>query len=100
MNSTITVIYENGILRPLTPMMVPERARLQIRVEHVEAPTDTTEHRRQVHKALVTTGLSLPTPSLPTPSESISADRRDELARVFAAGQPLSEIIIEERDGR
>jgi len=102
MNSTATVtaIYENGVLRPLTPLALPEHARVQIHVWQVVAPTNADEHRRQVREALVSAGLSLPSPPPPPVSSSISAERREELARLFAVGRPLSELIIEEREGR
>jgi len=100
MDSIITTIYENGVLRPLTRLVLPERARVQVRVEQVVAPTEATEHYRQVHEVLVAAGLSLPvSPPLPG-SSPISAERREELARLFATGRPLSELIIEEREGR
>ena len=97
MNSTVTAIYENGVLRPLTPLTCPERARVQIHVR-LES-TDTAEHRRRVRETLVAAGLSLPTPDAPPAASPISAERRDELAQRFAAGRPLSELIIEEREG-
>lgn len=102
MNSTVTImaIYENGVLRPLTPLALPEHARVQIHVRQVMAPTDAADHRRQVREALVTAGLSLPSLPPPPASSPISAERREELARLFAAGGPLSELIIEEREGR
>lgn len=102
MNSTVMVmaIYENGVLRPLTPLALPEHTRVQVHVRPVLAPTDAAEHRRQVREALVEAGLSLPSPPPPPASSPISAERREELARLFAAGRPLSELIIEEREGR
>lgn len=102
MNSTVMVmaIYENGVLRPLTPLALPEHARVQIHVQQMLAPTDVAGHRRRVHEALVAAGLSLPSPP-PSPAySSISTERREELARLFAVGRPLSELIIEEREGR
>ncbi len=96
MNSTVTAIYENGVLRPLTPLALPERARVQVHVR-LES-TDMDEHRRQVREALVAAGLSLPTPDTPPAASPISAERRDELAHRFAVGRPLSELIIEERE--
>ena len=99
MNSTIIAIYENGVLRPLTPLALPEHARVQVHVEQVLAPTDVAQNRRRVHEALVAAGLSLPTPDIPPVSSPLSAERREELARLFAAGRPLSELIIEEREG-
>ncbi|MBN1886850.1 MAG: antitoxin family protein [Thermoflexales bacterium] len=100
MNSTIMTIYENGILRPLVPLALPERARVQVHVEQVLAPTDSSEHRRQVHEALIAAGLSLPTSMFKLSSAPVSEERRDELAHLFAPGRPLSELIIEERQGR
>jgi predicted DNA-binding antitoxin AbrB/MazE fold protein len=102
MNGTVTVmaIYENGVLRPLTPLALPEHTRVQIHVWQVPVPTDAAGHHRQVREALVAAGLSLPSSPLPPASSPISAERREELARLFAAGRPLSELIIEEREGR
>lgn len=100
MNSTVMAIYENGVLRPLAPLALPEHARVQIQVRQVLTPTDAAVHRRQVREALVAAGLSLPSPPPPPASSPISEERREELARLFAAGRPLSELIIEEREGR
>jgi len=100
MNSTVIAIYENGVLRPLTPLALPEHARVQIQVRQVLLPTDATEHRGQVQEALVAAGLSLQSSPVPPVSGPISAERREELARRFAAGRPLSELIIDEREGR
>jgi predicted DNA-binding antitoxin AbrB/MazE fold protein len=93
-------IYENGILRPLTPLALPEHARVEVYVQQVLAPIDAAEHRRQVREALVAAGLSLPGPLSPPASSPISAERREELAHLFAGERPLSELIIEEREGR
>jgi predicted DNA-binding antitoxin AbrB/MazE fold protein len=99
MESTMMAVYEKGLLRPLSPLILPEHARVRVRVEQVLSPTDAPQHRRQIQAALVAAGLSLPTSS-PTASREISAERREELARRFAAGQPLSELIVAEREGR
>jgi hypothetical protein len=61
--------------------------------------TDIDAHRRRVRAALVAAGLSLPTPDTPPAASLLSAERRDELAHRFAVGRPLSELIIEEREG-
>ena len=100
MNSTMVAVYENGAFHPLIPVALPERVRVRIRVERVVTSTDTFEHRCLVREALVAAGLSLPTPPTPPALNLISAQRRAELARLFAAGRPLSEIIIKEREGR
>jgi predicted DNA-binding antitoxin AbrB/MazE fold protein len=100
MNSTVGAIYERGILRPLTPLTLPEHTRVQVQVQRVLSPTDAAEHRRQVHNALVAAGLSLPTPPFTPATNLISEERRESLAHRFATGRPLSELIIEEREGR
>lgn len=37
MSQTITAVYENGVLRPLTPLELPEKTRVKLRVEPSEA---------------------------------------------------------------
>jgi len=100
MNNTITAVYEKGVLRPLTPLTWPEYTQVQIHVQRVSTPTQVSEHRRRVREALVAAGLSLPTSGASVSPSPISAERREELARLFAAGRPLSELIVEEREGR
>ena len=60
MNNQITAIYENGVLRPLTPLMLPEHTRVQVYVQPSPAPPNMNAHRQRVHEALVAAGLSLP----------------------------------------
>lgn len=36
MSETITAVYENGVLRPLTPLTLPDRARVRLHIEHSE----------------------------------------------------------------
>ena len=96
MNSTVIAVYEKGVLRPLSPLALPEQARVQIHIQRI-ASAEAAAHRRQVRETLVAAGLSLPTLEIPPPSGLLSAERRDELARLFSAGRPLSELIIEER---
>lgn len=49
MQITATAIYENGVLRPLTPLTLPEHARVQLQIEPVTdepaQPTEPTLHR-------------------------------------------------------
>ena len=97
MSQSIIAIYENGVLRPLLPMPFPEHSRLRIQVQQVLPKT--TEHRQQVQAALTTAGLSQPASNAPS-STRLSPERRAALAQIFAAGQPLSEVILQEREGR
>lgn len=122
MITLVTAIYENGVLRPLTPLELPEHTQVQLSVLPLPTPDDAQEHRRRVQEVLVAAGLRRPTtymsttdaeestsdgerqtpPRLPgTPvSDIVIAQRRGELARRFSADRPLSELITEEREGR
>ena len=89
-------IYENGVLRLLTPVSLPERARVRLAILSEEEPEGELG---QAEAALIAAGLVKP--ASPQPGlESISQARRAELARLYAAEGPLSEVIIAERDGR
>ena len=99
MDQTVTAIYENGVLRPLDPLDLPERAKVPISIKPLQAPADVETHRRQVREALVAAGLVLPQPAAPQ-GQRLSEPERDEVARRIPAGRPLSEIIIEEHEGR
>lgn len=96
----ITAVYENGLLRPLTPLALPEHARVQLQVSPVAGEESLAEHRRRVHEVLVAAGLSLPAAPVMPEAKPLSAERREELARILASGGPLSDVILAERDGR
>lgn len=99
MNNPVLAIYEKGVLRLLTPLSLPEQTQVQVYVQPQSTLPEAIAHRRQVHEILLAAGLSLPS-SLPPTSSSLSAERRAELAQLFATGRPLSELILEERAGR
>lgn len=63
-----------------------------------EQSTGVAEHRRQLQQAMIAVGLSLPTSDALPNTPPISSERRQELAQRFAVGEPLSELIIKERD--
>jgi predicted DNA-binding antitoxin AbrB/MazE fold protein len=97
MSETIAAIYEQGVLRPLTPLLLPERTRVQIQI--VVQPQAAQEERQQVRQALLDAGVIQSCP----PVESIrpiSETRLAEVANALAAAGPLSELIIAEREGR
>jgi hypothetical protein len=62
-------------------------------------PKPRTERERVLH-ALETAGLLLPPEPLPPSHIPVSPEEQAELARKFSVGQPLSEIVIEERADR
>ena len=57
----------------------------------------TLTERDRVRAALVAAGLSLPAPDAPIVGQ-LSPEQREELARRISVGQPLSELIIDERE--
>ena len=44
MGITATAIYENGILRLLTPLTLPEHTQVQVHVETVTEPAEPAGH--------------------------------------------------------
>ena len=101
MTHRVTAIYEDGVLRPLSPLELPEHSQVEIDIHQVSLATDRSAHRDQVNQALVKTGLSLP--SIDTTARiatQLSPERREELARLFSVGGPVSELISEDREGR
>lgn len=81
MAQRITVIYEGGVLRPLSPLGLPEHSQVEIDIHQVSSATDSAAHRDQVKQALVNAGLSLPTINTTAPAATqFLSERRDELA--------------------
>ena len=97
MSETVTAVYEKGVLRPLTPLSLPESARVEIQIMG-QAP-DGQDMRQQVRQALTEAGLVRPRP-LSQPVESVSDDRLAAAAEALAQAGPLSDLINDERDGR
>lgn len=92
----VAAIYENGILRLLTPVSLPEHTRVRVQILTEEESGDDL---RRAEAALVAAGLVKPAPAEPNPVH-VSKGRRKELRRLYAAGEPLSEEIIRQRDVR
>jgi predicted DNA-binding antitoxin AbrB/MazE fold protein len=99
MNHPIIAVYEKGVLKPLIPLELPEHTQVQIYIKQMSA-SEHSENRRRVKAALIAAGLSLPLSQqeISAPCSELSPERREELARLFAEGGPLSELIIAERD--
>ena len=96
MSTEATAIYENGVLRLLTPITLPEQARVRLAILGEEEPGS---EGRRAEAALIAAGLVKPAGPQPE-HRTVSRARRAELARLYAAGGPLSEVIIAEREGR
>ncbi len=89
MNQTTTAIYENGLLRPVVSLDLPENSEVEITI-HIN---DDSLHSR-VRKALKLENQSNKT------EDVISNKRREELAKIFSAEKPLSDYINEDREAR
>jgi predicted DNA-binding antitoxin AbrB/MazE fold protein len=97
MAGTIPAIYENGVLRLLTPLALPEHTVVEIQIVK---PTSATETERQrVRQVLAEAGVIQPQ----AVTEAIQPVSETDLAAAAQAlGQagPLSALIIAERAGR
>jgi predicted DNA-binding antitoxin AbrB/MazE fold protein len=100
MNQMITAIYENGVLRPLTPLDLPDHTEVRIQVETTPEHPEAETHRRAVDDALTAAGLLTPWAVDQAAFRPLSDSDRDALPRRIPAGRPLSQIILEEHDGR
>lgn len=97
MSETITAVYERGILRPLTPLSMPEHTRVEIQIVKQTPPVG--EEGQRVRQALVAAGVIRPRPPV-EPVPSVSEAQLAGAANALAAAGPLSELIIAERDDR
>lgn len=102
MGRTITAVYENGVLRPLEPLPLPEHAQVEIDVREIVADDDHQRQREQVAAALADAGL-LAAPSAVLRADALlSAEARARLAQALGETgvPPLSAAILDEREGQ
>ena len=95
MNKTITVVYENGVLRPLTPLSLPEHTRIEIQI--VEQPSADIPEREQVRQALVAAGI-IRFQTTTEPVQPVSEAVLAAAAQALGQAGPLSDLIIAERE--
>ena len=96
MSTTFTATYEGGVLRPLTPLSLPEHARVQVKIVKSPDKKDMATDRQRVYNALLEAGLvkSQPSPdTLPAVAEAELAAAADALGLVGS----ISDLIIAER---
>lgn len=96
MVATATAIYEKGTLRLLTPVSLPERARVRVQIQEEDRIEDDLQRAVAVLEA---SGLLKPARQSQS-RQTVSPARRAQLAQLYATAGPLSEWIIAERDGR
>jgi predicted DNA-binding antitoxin AbrB/MazE fold protein len=95
MPETITAVYENGVLRPLTPLSFQDGETVQIQLWH----DDSKKQAELAIQFLVDRGLVTPLPNTPQNVEAVTDEDVYELAKRLGGkpGKPLSEMIIEDR---
>lgn len=94
MSELVMAIYDQGLLRPLKPLNLPDRQTVMIQVLS-EVVSDKAD---EVMQLLVKTGLLIP-PSGSSKVKSVSSKERQRIADALgkATAKPLSQVIIEER---
>ena len=91
---TVNAIYQNGVLRPLGSLDLPENSEVELEVKIIENKQDS---REAIGELLVRKGLSLQKKSN-KPKQNLSDKERARLAEIFSAPQPLGELINEDRE--
>ena len=93
---TVTAIYQNGVLRPLVSLDLPENSEVELDVKVIERKESSNQ---AIGELLVQKGLSLPKKT-DDPMQNLSAEERNRLAEIFSAPRPLGELINEDREER
>ena len=97
MNQNIQAVYENGILRPLQPLDLPENKIVEIDVRDIEENGEET-HRDKVSRVLREAGL---TSQMKFPNAKRLSDKeRKRLGKLFSGEKSLGEYIDEDREAR
>ena len=97
MSQNIEVIYENGILRPLQPLNLPEKKIFKVNLTD-EASSDEETHRDKVSRVLREAGL---TNQMKFPNaKRLSDEERKRLGKLFSGEKSLGEYIDEDREAR
>jgi len=99
MSQNIEVIYENGILRPLQPLNLPEKKILKINLPD-EASSDEETHRDKVSRVLREAGLTSSLKFPVTEKDILSEEERQRLGKLFSGEKPLGDYIDEDREAR
>jgi predicted DNA-binding antitoxin AbrB/MazE fold protein len=93
---TVNAIYQNGVLRPVVSLDLPENAEVELEVKIIQAGKET---REQIGEMLVRKGLSLRKKATRS-KQNLSTEERKRLAGIFSAPKTLGELIDEDREER
>ena len=102
MGATISAIYENGVLRLLEPLNVPEHTRVEIIVQpQVDIDDLPPMERREAMRAVLrAAGLLGEISVVPDGVRPLTDDEREALTQRLPSDLALSDVILEEREGR
>ncbi len=97
MSQNIRAIYENGVLRPLQPLDLPENKIVEIDVRDETSNGEET-HRDKVSRVLREAGL---TSQMKFPNaKRLSDEERKRLGELFSGEKSLGDYIDEDREAR
>jgi predicted DNA-binding antitoxin AbrB/MazE fold protein len=96
MSTTFTATYEGGVLRPLTPLSLPEHARVQVKIVKSPDKKDMATDRQRVYNALLDAGLAKPQPITDT-HPYVSEAELTAAANALGMAGSISDLIIAER---
>jgi predicted DNA-binding antitoxin AbrB/MazE fold protein len=97
MSQQIKAIYENGILRPLVPLDLPENSVVEIDVHDVkENGAETMQEKAD--RVLCEAGL-ISSIKFPNAKKLSDAERR-RIGKLFSSEKPLGDYIDEDREAR
>jgi predicted DNA-binding antitoxin AbrB/MazE fold protein len=94
----ITAVFENGVLRPLSPLTLGEGQ--QVRLQVLPELSIAEDELAIALQPLVTSGLLINPPSNSQVSDVSEAELRQMVESLKSDEKPLSEIIIEDRGER
>ena len=98
MPETITAIYENGVFRPLSPLLLNDGETVQITIVAEVSPEELKGDREKAITLMDVRKLM----GLPTKQFKLDAAAEQKRRELFEklkgrVGKPLSEIVIEDR---
>ncbi len=99
MSQNIQAIYENGILRPLQPLDLPENKVVEIDVHDIEensAENFQEKAGRVLREAGLTSSLKFPV----SEKDILSEEERQKLGKLFSGEKLLGDYIDEDRKAR
>jgi predicted DNA-binding antitoxin AbrB/MazE fold protein len=91
----VTAIFENGVLRPLSPLLLGEGQ--QVRLQVLPELSVSEDALAIALQPLVTSGLLINPSSASQVADVSEVDLRQMVESLKGGEKPLSEIIIEDR---